>query len=163
MLAPFGANVRVVRKRPNETPIPHDPPQFGIDELHARLRTALVVVIALALTDETERIIDAAAIECMRPDAWIVNVGRGRHIDTDALVAALDEGRIGGAGLDVTEPEPLPAGHPLWSRPNCIVTPHTANTAAMARGPLGRRIRENVARLGRGEPLIGRIDPELGY
>ena len=64
----------------------------------------------------------------MRADAWLVNVAPGRHVDTDALVAALAEGIIGGAALDVTEPEPLPDGHPLWEHERCIITPHTADT-----------------------------------
>ena len=63
----------------------------------------------------------------MREDAWLVNVARGAHVDTDALVTALREGQLGGAALDVTDPEPLPDGHPLWDLPNCLVTPHTAN------------------------------------
>jgi phosphoglycerate dehydrogenase-like enzyme len=90
-------------------------------------------------------------------------VARGRHIRTDELVDALQEERIGGAGLDVTDPEPLPEGHPLWSLPNCIITPHSGNTPAMAVAPLSARIGENVARFGRGEELIGLVDPKLGY
>ena len=69
----------------------------------------------------------------MESHAWLVNVARGGHVVTDDLVAALREGCIGGAALDVTDPEPLPDGHPLWDLPNCVITPHTANTLAMAR------------------------------
>ena len=69
----------------------------------------------------------------MESHAWLVNVARGAHVVTDDLVTALREGWIGGAGLDVTDPEPLPDGHPLWDLPNCIITPHTANTTEMAR------------------------------
>jgi phosphoglycerate dehydrogenase-like enzyme len=92
-----------------------------------------------------------------------VNVARGPHIVTDDLVAALRDGAIGGAGLDVTDPEPLPEGHPLWSLPNCIITPHVANTPDMAQPLLAERITQNVRRFGRGEELIGPVDPELGY
>jgi phosphoglycerate dehydrogenase-like enzyme len=92
-----------------------------------------------------------------------VNVGRGRHIVTDDLVWALQEGEIGGAALDVTNPEPLPNGHPLWSMPNCIITPHIGNTPAMAVPLLSARIAENVQRYVAGELLVGCIDPELGY
>ncbi len=67
----------------------------------------------------------------MRPGSWLINVTRGPHVDTDALIAALDSGSIGGAALDVTDPEPLPDGHPLWGRENCIITPHTADTRDM--------------------------------
>jgi phosphoglycerate dehydrogenase-like enzyme len=70
---------------------------------------------------------------------------------------------IGGAGLDVTDPEPLPQGHPLWSMPNCIITPHIGNTPDMAAPLLAARITENVKRFGRDEELIGPVDPELGY
>jgi phosphoglycerate dehydrogenase-like enzyme len=92
-----------------------------------------------------------------------VNVARGRHVDTDALVAALDRGQIGGAALDVTDPEPLPDGHPLWTQPRCIITPHTADTPEMTRRPLALRIRENVARFAAGERLLGLVDPVAGY
>ena len=99
----------------------------------------------------------------MEKHAWVVNVGRGRHIVTDDLVWALQEGEIGGAALDVTNPEPLPNGHPLWSMPNCIITPHIGNTPAMAVPLLSARIAENVQRYVAGELLVGCIDPELGY
>ncbi|MFM9083623.1 MAG: NAD(P)-dependent oxidoreductase, partial [Actinomycetota bacterium] len=85
------------------------------------------------------------------------------HIVTDELVWALSNGVIGGAALDVTDPEPLPEGHPLWSMGNCIITPHVGNTPAMAVPLLGERIRENVARWVSGRPLIGPIDPDAGY
>jgi phosphoglycerate dehydrogenase-like enzyme len=75
----------------------------------------------------------------------------------------LRDERIAAAGLDVTDPEPLPAGHPLWALPNCIITPHVGNTAVMARPLLSRRITENVRRFTAGKPLLGPIDPELGY
>ena len=83
----------------------------------------------------------------------------GRHVDTDALVAALDAGTIAGAALDVTDPEPLPDGHPLWDLPNCIITPHTADTIEMVRPLLAERIRANVARFAAGEALVGVVDP----
>jgi phosphoglycerate dehydrogenase-like enzyme len=133
------------------------------DHLLDALGMADLVVLALALTPETEGLIGAPELAAMRPEAWIVNVARGRHIRTDELVDALQEERIGGAGLDVTDPEPLPEGHPLWSLPNCIITPHSGNTPAMAVAPLSARIGENVARFGRGEELIGLVDPKLGY
>ena len=88
---------------------------------------------------------------------------RGGHIVTDDLVGALENGDIGGAALDVTDPEPLPEGHPLWSLPNCIITPHVGNTPEMAVPLLGERIRENVSRWVSGRPLIGLIDPHAGY
>ncbi len=90
-------------------------------------------------------------------------MARGAHIVTADLVAVLAEGRIGGAALDVTDPEPLPDGHPLWAEPRCIVTPHTANTMEMAIPLLGDRVRENVRRRIAGEPLLGLVDPDAGY
>jgi phosphoglycerate dehydrogenase-like enzyme len=99
----------------------------------------------------------------MRTDSWLVNVARGRHVDTGALVAALRRGAIGGAALDVTDPEPLPDGHPLWQLENCIITPHTADTPEMVERLLARRIRDNVARFAASEPLLGLVDPAAGY
>ena len=92
-----------------------------------------------------------------------MNVARGRHIVTDDLVGALRDGVIGGAGLDVTEPEPLPAEHPLWSLPNVIITPHVGNTPDMAVPLLSARITENVRRWADGEELLGPVDVEAGY
>jgi phosphoglycerate dehydrogenase-like enzyme len=99
----------------------------------------------------------------MRTDSWLVNVARGRHVDTGALVDALDAGAIAGAALDVTDPEPLPDGHPLWTQPRCIITPHTADTLEMTERPLARRIQGNVARFIAGQPLVGLIDAVAGY
>ncbi len=99
----------------------------------------------------------------MEPHAWIVNVARGGHIVTDDLVDALRSGEIAGAGLDVTDPEPLPAGHPLWTMDNCVITPHVACTDAMAVRPLAERVAGNVRRFARGDELVGLIDVEAGY
>jgi phosphoglycerate dehydrogenase-like enzyme len=99
----------------------------------------------------------------MRPDAWLVNVARGPHVDTDALVEALRGRVIGGAALDVTDPEPLPDGHPLWDLDNCIITPHTADTAEMVERMLNLRIEHNVAAFAAGAPLAGLVDPAAGY
>jgi phosphoglycerate dehydrogenase-like enzyme len=99
----------------------------------------------------------------MRPGSWLVNVARGRHVDTSALVAAVRDGVIGGAALDVTEPEPLPDGHPLWQLDNCIITPHTADTPEMVERLLARRIQDNVARFAADQPLTGLVDPAAGY
>ena len=96
----------------------------------------------------------------MEDHAWIVNVARGRHIITDHLVEALRSGAIGGAALDVTEPEPLPDDHPLWSLPNCIITPHVGNTPEMAKPLLAARVTENVRRYRKGEELLGLVDVE---
>jgi phosphoglycerate dehydrogenase-like enzyme len=151
----------VVRNRPE--PVPGAVRTVGQADLHEALAGALVVFLALALTPDTEHIIGAAELAAMRPDAWLVNVARGRIVDTDALVEALTKESIGGAALDVTDPEPLPDGHPLWDLERCIITPHTADTMEMIMPLLARRIRDNVARFAAGEPLIGQVDPTLGY
>lgn len=161
LLAPFRVNATVVRRRPQ--PVPGATQTLPVAMLPAALSDAKVVFLALALTPLTEKIIGAAQLAAMRPDGWIVNVARGRHVDTGALVTALERGEIGGAALDVTDPEPLPDGHPLWTLKRCIVTPHTADTPEMVRRPLALRIRDNVARFAADEPLSGVVDPLAGY
>lgn len=161
LLQPFGTYLTVVRNRPE--PISGVAEVVGMDGLKRAVAEANLVVLALALTPETERVIDADVLDVMREDAWIVNVARGRHIDTDALVDALQEGRLGGAALDVTEPEPLPDDHPLWSMDNVLITPHVGNTPEMGIKLLWARVRENVERYGRGDTLLGPVHVELGY
>lgn len=161
LLQPFECHVTVVRNRVAD--------MDGVDvvlesdRFAEALPEADVVVLALSLTPETEGIIGRAELESMQSHAWIVNVARGRHIVTDDLVWALGHGVIGGAALDVTDPEPLPPDHPLWTLPNCIVTPHVGNTPAMAVPLLSERIRDNVQRWARGDELVGPVDPRLGY
>jgi len=161
LIAPFDTTAIVVRRHPE--PIPGANRVLGMDALHEVLGEADVVVLALALTAETERIIGAPQLQAMKSDAWLVNVGRGKLIDTDALVRVLRERNIGGAALDVTDPEPLPEGHPLWIFDNCIITPHCANPPPLERERFKELIRENVQRRIAGEPLKGLVDPKLGY
>jgi phosphoglycerate dehydrogenase-like enzyme len=161
LLAPMRVAATVVRNRPAD--VPGAARTVGTAQLHEALASARVVFLALALTPSTDRIIGPAELAAMRPDAWLVNVARGRHVDTDALVAALDAGAIGGAALDVTDPEPLPDGHPLWQQERCIITPHVAGTTEMTEHLLARRIRDNVTRFAAGQPLLGLVDPALGY
>lgn len=122
-----------------------------------------VVVLALPLTPETQGLLSRAEFELMEPHAWVINVARGKHIVTDDLVWALTNNKIGGAALDVTDPEPLPIGHPLWSEPHCIITPHTGNTPEMAEPLLAQRISANVALYMKSEQLIGTVDSHRGY
>jgi phosphoglycerate dehydrogenase-like enzyme len=160
-LQAFRCDVTVVRRVAD--PVPGASRVVPVEALHDALPGAQVVFLALALTPETEQIISAPELALMDARTWLVNVARGRHVDTDALVDALRAGTIAGAALDVTEPEPLPPGHPLWGLPNCIVTPHTATTISMFRGALAERVRENVARFASGAPLLGAIDVAAGY
>jgi D-3-phosphoglycerate dehydrogenase len=99
----------------------------------------------------------------MREDAWLVNVARGALVDTDALVRALAEGSIAGAALDVTDPEPLPDGHPLWTEPRALITPHVANPDITLMSDLAGLAGEQVRRLVAGEPLLSPVDPDAGY
>jgi phosphoglycerate dehydrogenase-like enzyme len=161
LLRPFDADVTVVRRSPD--PLDGAAHVVGPEATLEAVAAAAVVVLALALTPETRGVIDAAALAAMREDAILVNVARGEHVVTDDLVRALRDGAIRGAGLDVTDPEPLPDGHPLWDEPRCLITPHTANTEAMAVPLVGARVRTNVRRLAVGEPLVGLVDPALGY
>ncbi|HEX8769363.1 MAG TPA: D-isomer specific 2-hydroxyacid dehydrogenase family protein [Acidimicrobiales bacterium] len=161
LLAPFAVDVTVVRRRPE--PLEGAARVVGPDRLDEALPGADLIVLALALTPETVGIIGAPELERMEGHAWLVNVARGAHVVTDDLVAVLQAKSIGGAALDVTEPEPLPAGHPLWSLDNCLITPHTANTWEMAEPLFADRIRRNVERFAAGQPLLGVVDPALGY
>ena len=99
----------------------------------------------------------------MKQSAVLVNVARGALVDTDALVAALSSGEIAGAGLDVTDPEPLPDGHPLWGAPNCLVTSHSADTPEMTAPLLAGRIRLNVEAFYGTAGFAGVVDPVAGY
>lgn len=161
LLAPLGVRMTVVRK--HLRPMPGVDVTIGPGDLPRAIGTADWVVVAWALTPETERAVDAAFMERMRPDAWLINLGRGRHVHTDDLVAALREGAIGGAALDVTDPEPLPDDHPLWSLENALVTPHVANHWEIGLPLLAERLRENLRRDRDGEPLLGLVDVSLGY
>jgi phosphoglycerate dehydrogenase-like enzyme len=161
LLAPFDCDTTVFRR--HDAPIERARVITERSQLDAAIPEADVVVIALALTDRTRGIVDGAFLSRMAEHAWLVNVGRGGHVVTDDLVAALAGQRIGGAALDVTDPEPLPPDHPLWSLANCIVTPHIANTPEMGLPLIAARVRENTARFLAGEPLIGVVDVALGY
>ena len=161
LLAPFRTETIVVRRHVAE--VPGASHVVAPDRLHDALAGARLVVLTLALTPETTGLIGAAELHRMDADAWLVNVARGAHVVTDDLVDALRAESIGGAALDVTDPEPLPSGHPLWDLDNCLITPHTANTWQMAEPLFATRVGTNVDRYQRKEPLLGLVDPELGY
>lgn len=121
------------------------------------------VVVLAPSTPATRGMIGAAELALMKPTSWLVNVARGDLVVTDDLVAALAAGTIDGAALDVTDPEPLPDGHPLWDEPRALITPHAANPADAYWPTLAARVRENVARRGAGEPLLGVINADSGF
>ena len=161
MLHGFNTNITVVRR--HDTPIAGAQRVVTQSKLHDVLPQADAVVLACALTPETTGLIAARELAMMKNDAWLVNVGRGRLIVTDDLVAALRERRIGGATLDVTDPEPLPKEHPLWALDNCLITPHIGNTRAMAVPLLTERVTANCRLFAAGQPLLGVVDTALGY
>jgi phosphoglycerate dehydrogenase-like enzyme len=145
------------------------PPEPGVeavwkpDRLYEMLRRSDVVVIALPLTKATRHLFSRDLFRRMRPTGILVNVTRGEIIYGDDLLAALDEGLLWGAGLDVTDPEPLPKGHRLWTHPRVIVTPHTAGGSPRRAGRVIETFIENLRRLRTGEPLLALIDKEKGY
>jgi phosphoglycerate dehydrogenase-like enzyme len=161
ILEPFGVHITVVRR--SEKPMHGAERTFTADHLDELLPEADVVVVAAAFTEGTSKLIGARQLAAMKPSAVLVNIARGGLIDTDALTEALANGTIAGAGLDVTDPEPLNDGHPLWNEPRVIITPHSADTPAMTAPLLAERIRVNVeAFLGDGR-FVGVVDPAAGY
>ena len=136
----------------------------GPDRLHAMLRRADFVVVTAPLTPETEHMIDAAALDCLKPEAGLVNMGRARIVDYMALQARLADGRLRGAVLDVFDPAPLPADSPLWSAPNVILTPHVSSDDEDNYGPLTiELVFKNLARWYAGKPLRNVVDAGLRY
>jgi D-2-hydroxyacid dehydrogenase (NADP+) len=127
------------------------------DALPALLPRLDALVLAVPLTDETQRLIDAAALAAMKPDALLVNVGRGALVDEQALCAALAAGRLGGAGLDVFEVEPLPESSPLWELENVIITPHSSGTSAGNHHRATQIFLENLGCYARGEPMRNEV------
>jgi len=136
---------------------------YGPEGLAELLQESDYAVLAAPLTPDTRGLIGLDELDLIGPRGWLVNVARGALVQTDALVRALEEGRLGGACLDVTDPEPLPEGHPLWRFANVLVTPHTANPPGTVEEPLAHLIEENVSRFREGRELLGRLDHERGY
>lgn len=129
----------------------------GPDELEDALATTDHVVLACPLTQTTRGLIDREALTTMAADALLVNVARGKVVDTEALVWALRRNVIGGAALDVTDPEPLPSDHPLWNLENVLVTPHNAGATPHYYDRLAALIADNVTRAREGESLRNRV------
>ncbi|MGE3273799.1 MAG: D-2-hydroxyacid dehydrogenase [Vicinamibacterales bacterium] len=141
----------------------------GVDEvlppeaLPALLERSDAVVVAAPLTPETLGLLGREQFAAMKPGAVFINVGRAKIVDTDALVDALRSGHLGGAALDVFPKEPLPAGHPLWSCPNVILTPHTAGFRDGHWDEVLELFAENLERFRAGQPLKYEVQPALGY
>jgi phosphoglycerate dehydrogenase-like enzyme len=161
LLAPFKCRVTVVRKHTSD--IEGSTETVGFERLDEFLPQADFVVLAAALTSETLYLFDARRFSLMKPTAYVVNVARGKMIDSGALIDALRNETIAGAAVDVTDPEPVPDGHALWTTPNLLITPHTADTNAQVVRLFSQRIDANVRAWLTGSEWVGRVDPELGY
>lgn len=161
LLSPLGARVVAVTRSGRD--VEGAAVSVAADRMPDLLSEADHVVVTAPATAETEHLIGADELERMKPTAWLVNVSRGSLVDTEALLAALQEERIAGAALDVTDPEPLPDGHPLWAEPNVLITPHTANPKHLLLPRLAERVAENIRRFLAGEELIGVVDRARGY
>ncbi|MFB3829240.1 MAG: D-2-hydroxyacid dehydrogenase [Bryobacteraceae bacterium] len=133
------------------------------DQLDSVLPEADVVFVAAPHTPESEGMMGARQFELLKRGAYFVAVSRGKLYNTDALVKALDSKRLAGAGLDVTNPEPLPKGHPLWNFENVIITPHYAGQSDQVQTRRIALVRENVARFAAGKPLLNVVDKKKGY
>jgi phosphoglycerate dehydrogenase-like enzyme len=161
ILEPFRSKVTVVRKRPN--PVAGAAKTVSFDQLDQELPDADLVILAAALTAETQQLFDAKKFALMKNSAYLVNIARGPMVNTSDLIDALNSEVIAGAALDVTDPEPLPDGHPLWSAKNVIITPHSADTRKQVVRLFSERIRENVVAYSSGLGWVGIVDPVFGY
>jgi phosphoglycerate dehydrogenase-like enzyme len=159
----FGMRVIALRRRPAYGVIGHVERVYGKDQLDEFLAQCQVLVIAAPLTPETEGLLGARQFAQLPKGAIVVNVGRAKIIDTEALIGTLTSGHLGGASLDVFPQEPLPADHPLWKTPNVILTPHTSGFRQGHWDDVVELYAENLQRWFKGEPLKFRIEPELGY
>ena len=161
LLEPFNTRITIVRRNSVRVPGAHE--TVTTDRLLSVLPSADVVVLAAASTRETRHLIGATELASMKPSAALVNIARGALVDSTALVAALSAGHLVGAATDVTDPEPLPDGDPLWTAPNMLITPHMADTPDMTGPLLAERVRRNTAAFVAGRPLEGVVDAALGY
>lgn len=152
LAAAFGLRVIGVRRSPE--PHPGIEAIVRPDQLHEVLAQADIVALTCPLTPETENLIDARALAAMKPTALLINVARGKVVDEQALIAALSEGRIAGAGLDTFVEEPLAETSPLWAMPQVIVTPHSAGETRAYEGNVVDVLIENLGRLARGETVL---------
>jgi phosphoglycerate dehydrogenase-like enzyme len=159
----FGMRVEGLRRRAGGQIPPNFDRIWSTDELSAALPGADHVVVTLPDTPGTRGLLDATALAACKPGAMIYNIGRGAVIDTPALVAALQSGHLGGAGLDVTEPEPLPADSPLWDLENVLITAHTSGASPRYWERQEALISDNLARYLEGRPLRNLVDYEHAY
>lgn len=157
-------DMRVIAIDPKDIPLHRDVAYVGKpDELDALLPQADVVISSVPHTPQTDQMLGAKQFSLMKDGVYLINVSRGRIVDTDALVAALRSGKVVAAGLDVADPEPLPSGHPLWSMPNVTITPHIATRSDRLVERRTELFRTNVRRFLDGQPLRHVVDKRQGY
>jgi len=157
---PFGADIVALRRGG----APADDPRIRFVRTPEEVAAvADHLVVALPLTGETRHIVDANLLAGAKPGLHLINVARGAHVDQAALIEALDAGRIGAATLDVTDPEPLPAGHALWTHPKVRLTPHSSGQSDRFDDILARKLAITIDRHLAGLPPLDRVDPMRGY
>jgi D-2-hydroxyacid dehydrogenase (NADP+) len=160
----YNLGMRVIGTRNSSRNGPDYVEYVGLsDETVELAKQADVVVNALPLTNSTRGIVGADFFNNLKEGSYYISVGRGKTTDTEALIAALKSGKLGGAGLDVTDPEPLPKNHELWSIPNVIITQHTAGRSDLTARNSLMIIRENLRRYIQGEKLLNMVDLVRGY
>lgn len=158
----LGMKVIAIRRRPTADPAPADA-QWGPERLDEMLSLSDFVVLAPPLTPGTKGMIDAGRLARLRPHAVLINLGRGSLVDERAMIAALESGRLAGAGLDVTEEEPLPKESPLWSLPNVILTPHVSGLGPRLWERAMELFARNLHAFAEGRPLENVVDKAAGY
>jgi phosphoglycerate dehydrogenase-like enzyme len=159
----LGLRVSAIRKRTNQTRPDSVEEVLPPERLFELLARCDIVVLAAPLTPDTNRLIGAEALSHIKPGALLINVGRGKLIDDDAVIAALGDGRLGGAALDVFTKEPLDPASPYWDLPNVIITPHISGAMEDYWTPLVALFTENLRRFESGRPLLNVVDKRAGY
>jgi len=158
-----GLDMHVIGTKRHPEPVPYVDEVLPDDRLEDLLARSDFVVIAVPSTPETVGLIGRSQLNKMKPSAYLINVARGNVVDQDALIAALQDGRIAGAGLDVFDPEPLPADSPLWGLPNVILSPHCSARSPYINQRTVALFAENLRRFANGEDLINVVDKRRGY
>jgi len=159
-----GLGMKVIATRNSRREGPDYVEYVGLShEVNELAKRADVVINTTPLTEQTRGMFDTDFFAAMKPGAFFISVGRGKSTVTDDLVAALNSGQLAGAGLDVTDPEPLPEGHPLWTIPRVIISPHNAGQSDKGRDRLYLVVQENLRRYVAGEPMLSVVDIERGY
>ena len=155
--------IKVVGTRARPQPMDHVDHVYGADELHEAIADADVVVICVPRTKDTMGLLDGAALAAMKAGVYLIDVSRGGIVDAAALEHALRSGQVGGAVLDVYDPEPMPADAPLWDMDNVIITPHSSSVFDGWELDAVDIFADNLERHRSGQPLVNVVDPARGY